>query len=123
MVQITTHLRPREWNPRPLSKKSLVIPDQTLSLKTMVQKYVRGLPIAAPQFNGIATEDELAVDFSKLDLAEQQEIINNAADELKMFDDAKTQLEAEKRAKELEKAEKERLELEELRKLKDSLKQ
>lgn len=123
MATITTHLRPREWNPRPLSKKSLVIPDQTLSLKTMVQKYVRGLPIAAPQFNGISTEDELAIDFSKLDLAEQEEITNNAFNELKMHNDTKLAAEAEKARKAAEKAQKEAAELEELRKLRDSQKQ
>lgn len=120
MLEITTHYRRRSWEPRRLSKKSLVIPDQTISLKTMVTKYVRGLPIEAPNFNGIGTEDEVATDFKKLDLAEQEEIILRAQDELKMFDDAKTRLEQEKAAKEKEKAENERKELEELRKLKVS---
>lgn len=123
MLTIHTQLSPPDWKPRSLSKRSLVIPDQTISLKTMVQKYVRGLPIAAPTFEGIGTEDELAIDFKKLDLAEQEEVISRAKDELKSFDDAKTQLLAKEAAERKEKAEKDQKELEELRKLKDSQKQ
>jgi hypothetical protein len=120
MSTITTQLKPRGWSPRTLSNKSLVVPDQTLSLKTMVQKYVRGLPISAPQFNGIGTDDELAIDFKKLDLAEQEEITNNALDELKLIDDTKTRQMQDEAAKRKEKAEKDLLELEELRKLKET---
>lgn len=116
MRKIYTHQHPRNWVPRVLSKKSLVVPDQTLDLKTMVTKYVRGLPIEAPLHQGISTEDEIARDFSKLDLAEQEEIILRAKDELSDLDQRKTQLEAEKAAKAKEKAEKDQQELEELRK-------
>lgn len=87
----------------------------------MVTKYVKGLPISAPQLPGIATEDELAIDFKKLDLAEQEEMTNRALDELKSFDDAKTLKLQQDAAEAKKQAEKEKLELEELRKFKEKL--
>jgi len=55
---------------RVFTDPSLTVPDQTMSLKTMVQKYVKGLPIAAPNLKGQYTDNEVAQDFENLDLAE-----------------------------------------------------
>jgi len=87
----------------------------------MVQKYVRGLPISAPQLNGISTDDELAIDFKSLDLAEQEEHILRAQDELKSYDDRKTQELAKKAAEAKKRAESDLKELEELRELKKKI--
>jgi len=61
---------------------SRTIPDQTISLKVMVKKYVNGLPISAPNLKGTYTGDEVAQDFEKLDLADQEQAILNASEEL-----------------------------------------
>ncbi|QXP08005.1 MAG: hypothetical protein [Arizlama microvirus] len=74
----------------------MTVPDQTMSLKTMVQKYVRGLPIAAPDLHGEYTEDIIAQDFTKLDYATQQEILLERADELS---DIKTRVNTERAEK------------------------
>lgn len=77
----TKYKRPttRLWTSNQPSK---TVPDQTISLKTMVTKYVKGLPISAPNYNGIYTDDDVATDFQKLDLAEQEEAIFRASNEL-----------------------------------------
>lgn len=101
--------------PKTFNKPTLAVPDQTLSLKTMVQKYVRGLPISAPQLNGIYTDDDMATDFSRLDLAEQEEAILNASDELKNLKGVIAQEQQKKAAEAKEKAEKLQSEVEDLR--------
>ena len=64
---------------------SLTVPDQTISLKTLVTKYVRGMPISVPVHQGIYTDDEIASDFRKLDLSDQDEITQKAFDEVAEF--------------------------------------
>jgi hypothetical protein len=97
---------------------SLTIPDQTMSLRTMVTKYVKGLPITAPNFDGVYTDDQDAIDYRKLDLAEQEEITRSVSNELKSIDDKLTQEKREKAANERKEAENMRLELAELKKQK-----
>jgi len=96
-------------------KPSMTVPDQTISLKTMVTKYVKGLPISAPTLSGTYTEDELAVDFKKLDLAEQEEAILRASNELLETKAKITKERKEKRSNELKEVEKLKLELENLK--------
>jgi len=103
MVQIHTHFKRPQTRFRTVKTKSLTVPDQTLSLKVMVTKYVKGLPIAAPNFNGIYTDDDPAIDFNKMDLAEQEEAVLRASDELS---DVKGRIQKEQQ----EKAEQEALE-------------
>jgi len=112
---------------RPVSRKrrfkhpSLTQPDQTMSLKTMVTKYVRGLPISAPNLNGIYTDDDTAIDFNRLDLAEQEEAIFNASDELSNLKGKITKAEQEKAAEAAKVAENQAKELEDLRKKVETL--
>lgn len=78
---ITKYKRPATRLQR-FAMPSLTVPDQTMSLKTMVTKYAKGLPISAPSMNGKFTDNDLAIDFEKLDLAEQEEAIYRVSDEL-----------------------------------------
>lgn len=98
---------------------SQTVPDQTLSLKVMVTKYVKGLPIAAPTLNGNYTDDEVAIDFEKLDLAEQEEAILRASDELSNVKGKIRKDEEEKAAEAKKQAEKQEAELKELREFKN----
>lgn len=100
---------------RAFTLPSLTVPDQTLSLKTMVTKYVKGLPIAAPDLKGQYTDDEVATDFEKLDLAEQEEIILNVSNELTKTKGKIAKEREETAAKRTAEAEKDKKELEELR--------
>lgn len=56
------------------SQVSMTVPDHTMSLKTIVTKYAKGLPISAPIYNGIYTDEDLAIDHTKLDFADQERI-------------------------------------------------
>ncbi len=85
----------------------------------MVLKYVRGLPISAPNFNGIYTDDESASDFKKLDLAEQEEIILERSAELSEIKQKKAQEDAQNAANQRKEAEKREAELKELREFKN----
>lgn len=116
MLQFHTKYKRPATRLRVVDKKSVTVPDQTLSLKTMVTKYARGLPISAPRLNGMFTDDELAVDFDKLDLAEQEERIYSVSDELSTLKSNIAKQEQEKAAEAAKKAEETQKELEELRK-------
>jgi hypothetical protein len=99
---------------RRFTQPSLTVPDQTMSLKILVKKYVNGLPIAAPVLQGMYTEDTIARDFSKLDLADQEQAVFNASDELLELKRTMEALEAEEAAKALEKAEKDQQKIKDL---------
>lgn len=68
-----------EKNLRP----SVTIPDQSMSIKTIMERYARGLPatdVKTPIYHG---EDEFFPDLSKMDLADRQTFIEEKQDELK----------------------------------------
>jgi len=114
MLTIHTHYNRPATRLRVFTEPSLTVPDQTMTLKTMVTKYVKGLPIAAPQLNGTYTDDEDATDFTKLDLADQEQIILRASEELtehKATLTRKQQKEAADKLKEAENKDKEIAEL------------
>jgi len=79
---IKTHYNYKPPIPRRIEGVSETIPDQTMSLQHLVSKYVRGLPISVGNYNGKFTGEEIAEDFEKMDLAEQEQIQLNAANEL-----------------------------------------
>lgn len=105
MLRIHTQFNRPATRYRTCKLPSLTIPDQTLSLKIMVQKYVKGLPISAPNLSGTYTEDVTAQDFTKLDLAEQEEAILNASNELSAIKGTIAQQEKQKAADALKQAE------------------
>jgi hypothetical protein len=86
---------------------SLFEPDQTMSIRTIMERYARGLPLAEgmnknPVYLG---EDEELPDLRKLDLVDIQEMQEQAVDEVKTI---KEKLSSQaKEAKEREKAAKE----------------
>lgn len=56
------------------NKPSLTVPDQSLSVKQILDRYARGLPLGGmkvPVYDG----EEDVPDFNKLDLAERQELL------------------------------------------------
>lgn len=67
---------------------SLTVPDQTMSLREILSRHSRGLPISGvkvnPEYHG-DTED--LVDFRTMDLAEKEDFIKAKADELKSIKD------------------------------------
>jgi threonyl-tRNA synthetase len=65
------------------TQPSKAVPDQTISLKTLVTKYVKGMPISAPINEGIYTDDNVAQDFTKLDLADQEQITEELFEEFR----------------------------------------
>lgn len=113
--QIHTQFKRPVTRYRAFTMPSQTVPDQTLSLKIMVQKYVKGLPISAPNLSGHYTEDVTAQDFNKLDLAEQEEAIFNASNELSEIKGTMAQQEKEKAANALKEAENKDKEIEELK--------
>jgi hypothetical protein len=63
------------------TKPSETIPDQSMSVKELMQRHAQGLPLGGervPIYNG---ETDLP-DMYRMDLAEREELINGAKDEL-----------------------------------------
>lgn len=60
---------------------SMTIPDQTMSVAEIMQRYARGLPIEGAKVP-LYDEDNDMPDINRLDLAERQEMIQQAKDEL-----------------------------------------
>jgi len=63
---------------------SETVPDQTMSIKTILDRYSRGLPIGGQKESYFQEDDEFndLPDPRRLDLAERQEFAQQAADEL-----------------------------------------
>lgn len=83
-----------------ITDKSLTVPDQTMSIRTILQRYARGLPIAGtthePEYLG---EDMLGIDLRTLDISERAEVIGNAKRELQEIQDKIEKEKAEKAEK------------------------
>lgn len=60
---------------------SMTIPDQTMSIRTILDRYSRGLPIGG-RVDEYYDEDDTLPDFRTLDLAERQELAIQYTEEL-----------------------------------------
>ncbi len=60
---------------------SMTIPDQTMSIRTIVDRYTRGLPVTGftPVYDG---EDHYIPDIKTLDLVERQEMADKIREEV-----------------------------------------
>lgn len=69
------------------TQPSMTIPEQALSIKQILERYARGLPLEGyrePQFN--LTEDgEILPDITRMDLTERQEYAEYAKDQIQQF--------------------------------------
>jgi len=73
-----------------IKRPSMTIPDQTMSIREILDRYARGLPIEAgkvPIYDG----EEYTPDPQYMDLADRQEYMENAKDYLKAFDQLQTE--------------------------------
>lgn len=69
------------------TKPSLTVPDQTMSLRTLLERYARGLPLdnmSVPVYDEPMDDDDFdpMPDWRKMDLADRQEWIRIHSDEL-----------------------------------------
>jgi len=65
------------------TKPSLTIPDQTMSIRTILDRHSRGLPIDAVKVPIWDGEENDLPDWRRLDLAERQELAHLYTNELK----------------------------------------
>lgn len=83
---------------------SLTIPDQTLPLRELIDRFTRGLPVTS--FKPVYDEDNSLPDPRKMDLAEYNEMRKNVAIELKNITEKQKQEELQRienqRLKEIE---------------------
>lgn len=66
---------------------SKTIPDETLSIKQILERYARGLPIGGGRVPIYEGEDNDLPDPRTLDLAERQEMAESFREQLDMFND------------------------------------
>ena len=85
---LTQHLR------KPNTKKkfspSLTVPDQTMSLRELIDRQKRGLPIGGEGTPVYLDDDGIGIDMSKMTKIEKTEVLHQAADELKELHDKLT---------------------------------
>lgn len=79
----------RTWFNKPIYKgekndmPSMTVPEQAMSIREILDRFSRGLPLGGqrvPVYNG---EDDDLPDLRHMDLADRQEYMENAADELR----------------------------------------
>lgn len=105
----------RNFNP------SRTVPDQTMSLKTLLTKYSRGMPINTPTLNMEYSGEQVARDMSKLDLADQEEQAQLVVDALKNEKRSKHSQQAKLKAEATKMAENNKLLEEKLKQLEEKL--
>lgn len=95
-------LRPTETNNQP----SMTVPDVSMSIKTIMERYSRGLPINA-QMRNMEYNDSDLPDPTTLDLAERQELREQFSTELNELNARKKAYADEQAAKKQKEAEEE----------------
>lgn len=84
---------------------SLTIPNQTMPLKTLLERHARGMPITGYDVhNEVYYPDDTPIDFKTWDLTEREDYVREHAQQVR---DLKTKYETEQKAKQSEKAKKE----------------
>lgn len=61
---------------------SMTVPDQTMSLKDILTRYARGLPIEGEKFPVYHGEEEMPPDLKKMDLSEIHDLRTRVAEEI-----------------------------------------
>jgi|LakMenEpi03Aug12_release.lakeMendotaPanAssembly.Ray.scaffolds.fasta_scaffold71554_4 hypothetical protein len=65
------------------NEPSQTVPDQSLGLRELLVRYAKGLPLEGTKTPIFEGEDGSEIDVDKLDLAEREELANQAREELK----------------------------------------
>lgn len=82
-------------------KPSLTVPDQTMSIQELLDRYAKGLPLDGQKVPIYRGDDDDMPDLTHMDLADRERAIDEAADELRMLNeraDRKKKKAAEKAA-------------------------
>lgn len=66
------------------NEPSLTVPDQTMSIKTILERYARGLPIGG-RTDEFYDEDDTMPDYRSLDLTEISELQKNVKDTIENY--------------------------------------
>lgn len=76
-VKILTKKFATPYQGRTITDKSVTVPDQSMTLKTIVERYARGLPVNVKAKNMVFSGDEVANQFDNYDIEEMTEIMEN----------------------------------------------
>ena len=79
-----------EKNYKTFTQPSMTVPDQTMSIRTILERYSRGLPIGG-RLDVLYDEENDLPDPRTLDLAERQELIENYSQEINEIKSRKKQ--------------------------------
>ena len=81
------------------NKPSMTIPDQSMTLRELLIRYAKGLPLEGARTPIWEGEEGYEVDPETLDLAEREELAEKAREELKQIEERVKKVVAEKKAK------------------------
>lgn len=79
------------------NKPSMTIPDQTMSIREILDRYARGLPIEAgkvPIYDG----EEYSPDPRYMDLADRQEYMEYAKDQIKAYEQQQNEVKTDQKS-------------------------
>lgn len=77
----------------------MTVPDQTMSLRTLLDRHSRGMPLPAAQMEGFYDEDGDGVDFDALDIVDQRAYVQAKREEYLAIKDKYEAEQADLRAK------------------------
>lgn len=83
-TQLTVKDRPRTY--KSVKGHSMTVPDQSMSLRTIIERFSRGLPITGTVAEPVYSETELP-NIKTLDLTERMEMANTFSQELLAIQD------------------------------------
>ena len=81
------------------NEPSLTIPDQSMTLRELIIRYAKGLPLEGARTPIWEGEEGFEVDPETLDLAEREELAEKAREELKEIEERVKKVVSEKKAK------------------------
>lgn len=68
-------------------KPSMTVPDQTMSITELLDRYAKGLPLDGQKVPIYRGDDDDMPDLTHMDLADRERAIDEAADELRMLNE------------------------------------
>lgn len=99
MKKVISMLNVTETKGEVNNEPSLTIPDQSMTLKELLVRYAKGLPLADAKTPIWEGEEGFDIDPKRLDLAEVEELAEKAREELKAINERVKQEVAKKKAK------------------------
>lgn len=99
MSHISPVLLKKEYKGQENNQESKTVPDQSMTLRELLVRYAKGLPLEGAKIPIWEGEEGFDIDPEKLDLAEREELAEKAREELKAINERVKEEVEKKKAK------------------------